>query len=72
MSIRMQSLPEVSRRAEGALIKELGIVDAMRFLNQFRPGSGDYTAEREAVYEKETVASVLAGIKAARRPAESA
>lgn len=71
MTVRMQPLSEVSRRAEGALIKELGIVDTMRFLNQYRTGSGDYTAERQAACENETVKSVLAAIKAARRPIET-
>jgi hypothetical protein len=33
-------------RAYQALLRELGPVDFIRFLQQFEPGQGDYTRER--------------------------
>jgi predicted sugar kinase len=41
-------------------------VDAMRFLNQFQVGSGDYTEEREELFQNDTVKSIVAVIKAQR------
>lgn len=66
MSVHIQSISELTSRAKHALIQELGIIDAMRFLNQFRAGSGDYTVEREQLFKGESVKSILAGIKAQR------
>ena len=46
MSAVIRPLTDVNRQATEVLIREMGIVDAHRFLNQFRIGSGDYTSER--------------------------
>lgn len=46
MTVQTRSLHEISRDAHAALVRELGIVDAIRFLNQYTTGRGDYTAER--------------------------
>ena len=66
MSVPIQPISQLTHRAKQALIQELGIVDTMRFLNQFRTGEGDYTAEREKLFEEETVKSILADIKSKR------
>lgn len=66
MSIHFQPLSEITNRAKSALIQELGVVDTLRFLNQFRAGSGDYTAEREQLFKGESVKSIIASIKAQR------
>lgn len=66
MSVPIQPISELTHRAKTTLIQELGIVDTMRFLNQFRVGEGDYTAEREKLFEGETVKSLVAGIKTQR------
>jgi hypothetical protein len=66
MSVSIQPISQLSSRARSALVQELGIVDAMRFLGQFRSGSGDYTAEREQLFKGESVASIVAEIKAQR------
>lgn len=39
---------ELYRRGLTALREQLGPVDSIRFLHLFDPGSGDYTAERQA------------------------
>ena len=66
MTVLIQPLSEVSSRAKNVLIQELGVIDTMRFLNQFRAGHGDYTVEREQLFKGETVKSIVAGIKAQR------
>ena len=66
MSAVVQPLFEISMRARSVLIQELGVVDAMRFLNQFQAGSSDYSAERDQLFKNDTVKSVVAEIKAQR------
>lgn len=46
MTIQTRSLFEISRAGHAALVRELGVVDAIRFLSQYTTGRGDYTAER--------------------------
>ena len=66
MSVSIQPMSELTNRAKQALVQELGVVDAMRFLSQFRAGNGDYTAERKQLFKGESVKSIAAGIKAQR------
>jgi len=66
MSVHIQPIGELTNRAKNALIQELGVIDAMRFLNQFRVGSGDYTTERERLFKGESVKSIIADIKSRR------
>lgn len=47
MSISDRPLSEVTREAITLLKRELGVVDTFRFLSQFKPGSGNYTEERD-------------------------
>lgn len=71
MGIRIEPIFEINQRAKQALIQELGIVDTLRFLNQFRTGSGDYTAERAEFFKGESVDSIIAEIKARRTENEA-
>lgn len=66
MSAQIQHVSELTHRATHALIRELGIVDTIRFLNQFRAGHGDYTVEREQLFEGMSVKDIVADIKARR------
>ena len=66
MSVQIQPISQLSERAKHALVRELGIVDAMRFLHQFRAGSGNYTAERDQLFVDKSVNSIIAEIKARR------
>src|SRR5258708_4207293 len=43
-------LSEVTQQALAVLIKEIGVVNTVRFLNQFTMGYGDYTAERDTLF----------------------
>jgi hypothetical protein len=66
MSVQIHPLTEITSRAQNALIRELGVVDTLRFLNQFRAGTGDYTTEREELFKAESVKSIVTEIKAQR------
>lgn len=67
MNVAMKPLSEVTKRAVAVLSKEIGITDTVRFLNQFSTGYGDYTKEREALFEDLTLDEILSAIKKARR-----
>lgn len=47
MNMQARPVSEISRRATHILFKEMGVVDTIRFFNQFSMGQGDYTKERE-------------------------
>jgi hypothetical protein len=46
VTVAVRPLIEISRAGHAALVRELGLADAIRFLNQYTTGRGDYTAER--------------------------
>ena len=64
--MQIQPIAEVHHRATKALIRELGVVDTIRFLNQFRTGQGNYTAEREQLLKHLTVKEIAEKIKSQR------
>jgi hypothetical protein len=66
MTVRIQSIADINLRANQALIGELGVVDTIRFLNQFRAGSGDYSVERESLFRDMTAKEIIAEIKSRR------
>ncbi|MCM3902654.1 MAG: hypothetical protein ND866_13185 [Pyrinomonadaceae bacterium] len=63
MNVQAKSLSEITRNAIDLLSKEMGIVDTVRFLNQFTTGYGNYTEEREGLFKDLTLDEVLATIK---------
>ena len=46
MTVPTQPLSEITREAVGVLVRELGVARTLRFLGQYRKGTGDYTADR--------------------------
>jgi len=67
MNVETRPLSEVTRRAVEVLPREIGIVDTVRFINQFTMGYGDYTEERAALFKDRTLEDVLSVLKATRR-----
>ena len=65
MNVQAKPLSEITRYAIDLLSKEMGIVDTVRFLNQFSTDYGDYTEEREALFKDLTLDEILATIKKA-------
>lgn len=51
---------ELRRRGIEVLVRELGYADAMRFLQQFGSGRGDYTVERDRLALPQTDEELLA------------
>lgn len=68
MTTNVQPISEVTQRGTSALIKEIGVVDTIRFLNQFRAGSGNYTMERDKLFKGMSVKDIVSDIKAQRKP----
>ena len=66
MTVSIQPAYELNNRAKHALIQQLGAVDAFRFLNQLRAGSGNYTADRESLFHGESVKSLASAIRSQR------
>ena len=50
MNTETRPISEISRRATQILFKEMGVADAIRFLNQFSIGQGDYEKHRGQVF----------------------
>jgi len=66
MTIYTKPLVEVNREAFMVLYRELGVVDAVRFLRQFTAGFGNYTAERTMLFEGKTLEEITQEIRQQR------
>ncbi len=72
MIVSTKPLAEVTHEAIGILLREIGIVDTVRFLNQFTGGLGNYTEEREQLFGELTLDEIVTAIEHDRKelPAE--
>ena len=66
----MRPLIEVNQQAIRLLYKELGVVDAIRFLRQFTQGYGNYTQEREYIFADKTLENIFDEIENQRKRAQ--
>jgi hypothetical protein len=57
------SLYELRQEGWKALTERLGISGAMRFLMQYDPGHGDYTAERRTLFADLSLDDVLSEMR---------
>lgn len=64
MNVKTKPLAELSHDAIEVLIRELGVPDTLRFMNQFTTGRGNYTEERENLLKGVTIEQILEDIKA--------
>jgi hypothetical protein len=69
MTAKNKPLAEITQRAIEVLSRELGTADALRFINQFTIGHGDYVTERNGLFAGDTLEQIIAAIKETR-PAE--
>lgn len=67
MNIETRSISEISRQATRILFEKMGVVDTIRFLNQFSIGQGDYTKEREKWLGNISLDDAISQIKAERK-----
>jgi len=63
MTIKTKPLAEIIQEAIGVLCREIGIVNTLRFVNQFTTGYGNYTEEREALFGEMSMDEIIVEIK---------
>ncbi len=54
---------EVIKQGYQALFNSLGVVDAIRFIQHFTPGQGDYTKERHEWLDRTPLEDILTSIR---------
>lgn len=54
---------EIITQGYQALINSLGVVDAIRFIQYFSPGKGDYTKERHQWLENKSLDDIFQDIE---------
>ena len=68
MITETRPLNEINQQAISLLYKELGVVDAVRFLKQFTQGYGNYTQERDVLFGKKSLDEIVSEIEKRRKP----
>ena len=63
MNAIIKPISLVNENATNILINEIGVVDTIRFINQFSTGLGNYTEERRKMVDTMTLEEVIAGIE---------
>lgn len=67
MIIDVRPLNDINQQAISLLYKELGVIDAVRFLKQFTQGYGDYTQEREVIFTNKSLEDIVSEIEKGRK-----
>ncbi len=70
MITEIRPLVEINLQAIKLLYKELGVVDAVRFLKQFTQGYGNYTQERDVLFANKSLDEIVGEIEKRRKPAQ--
>lgn len=68
MTLQVKPLTEITHEAISVLCKEIGVVNTIRFINQFSTGYGDYTEERDQIFGDTSLSEVVAEIKHMQKP----
>jgi hypothetical protein len=71
MAREAKSLNEITQEAIRMLCREIGVVNTVRFINQFTTGFGNYTEERKEQLGDLTLDEIVSEIKRARAQPES-
>ena len=66
MMVEIKPLNEITKDALTILYQEIGIVNTVRFINQFTQGFGNYTEERQLLFADLTLDDALEAIKRRR------
>jgi len=67
MNTQARPMSEITRQATHILFKKMGVVDTIRFLNQFSVGRGDYAKERENWLGDISLDDAISQIKAGKK-----
>lgn len=62
---------EIIRQGYQALVNSLGVVDAIRFIQHFTPGLGDYTEERHEWLDQTPLEDILTSMRQRREDDET-
>jgi len=68
MNAQIKSMSIINENATKILVQEIGIVDTLRFINQFSFGCGNYTEERRKIVDTISLDDILAGIENMKNP----
>jgi hypothetical protein len=71
MVLDTRPLSDITREAIDVLLREIGAVNTVRFLNQFTGGFGNYTEERQALFGDLTIEEIVAGIEQDRKDSQA-
>ena len=63
MTVTTMTLEQIRVIGYRALLRELGPVNLVRFLQQFETGHGDYTQERHEWLDQYTIEEITQGIQ---------
>ncbi len=63
MITETRPLAEITAQAISVLCKEIGVVNTVRFINQFSAGYGNYTEERQQLFGNLTLEDIVTEIK---------
>ncbi len=67
MTPQVKPLTEITQNAMKILYREIGIVNTLRFINQFTTGHGNYTEEREQLFGNLSLNEIVSEIKQTRK-----
>ena len=67
MTSDARPLAQITAEAMKVLYREIGIVDTLRFINQYPAGEGDYTAQREELFGEMTLDNIISEIRKSRK-----
>ncbi len=67
MRVQTKPLTQITQQATHILCKEIGVVNTIRFINQFTTGYGDYTKEREQWLKDLSLEDIVSEIKQTRK-----
>lgn len=57
------TLPEIKVKGWKALVKELGLAGATKFILLYEVGNGDYTKQRKGLFKDITIDQIVAEIE---------
>lgn len=66
MRLQPQPLNDITKQAIEVLCQQIGLVNTVRFINQFTTGYGNYTEEREQLFADMTLDEVISEIEEMR------
>lgn len=71
MIAQTKPLAEITQNAIRILFREIGVVNTVRFINQYTTGYGNYTEERRELLADQTLEELIDEIKQRRVKQES-